>query len=253
MTIALQNNIIYGPVNSRRLGKSLGVNLLPPDIKLCPFNCIYCQYGYTSPAGFALNFDREKLPSIDEVKTALIKGIETNPHISYITFSGNGEPTIHPDFPDIVDAVIEIRDKMIPTARTAILSNSAMVSDAIVVAALNKLNSRFMKLDCGDEKTFRRYNRCHKNVTFDDIISGLTNMRDIVIQSLFAGGSHGNATDENVDSWIDKIGIIKPLECHIYSLDRGPADGSLVRLDRHALNRIKDAAESRVRIPVHVF
>ncbi len=253
MTIALQKNIIYGPVNSRRLGKSLGVNLLPPDMKLCPFNCVYCQYGYTSPAGFAFNFDRDKLPGIEDIKAALINGIESHPKVSYITFSGNGEPTIHPDFPDIVDAVIEIRDKTIPHARTAILSNSATVSDANIISALNKLDRRFMKLDCGDERIFRRFNRCHKNVTFDGIISGLKDMRDIVIQSLFAGGSHGNTTDENIESWIDKIGLIKPVECHIYSLDRGPADGSLVRLNRSALNKIKEAAESQTQIPVHVF
>jgi wyosine [tRNA(Phe)-imidazoG37] synthetase (radical SAM superfamily) len=253
MLISLQKGIIYGPIKSRRLGLSLGINLLPGDMKICPFNCIYCQYGYTTSAGFKMEYDHERLPGVEDVEAALIEGIGKNPNIAYITFSGNGEPTIHPDFPGLVGMVIKTRDGLIPSAKTAILSNSATVSRPDIVAALDRLDCRFMKLDCGDEKTFRRYNRCHKSITFDGVISGLKNMRDIVIQALFAGGRHGNASDENIERWINAIGIIKPRECHIYSLDRTPADGSLVKLELADLNRIKEAAERKIGIPVKVF
>jgi wyosine [tRNA(Phe)-imidazoG37] synthetase (radical SAM superfamily) len=226
---------------------------MPGDLKVCPFNCIYCQYGFTTPAGFKMQYDRALLPDIGQIEKALIEGIEKNPNSAYITFSGNGEPTVHPDFPEIVDMVIKTRDRLLPSARTAILSNAATITDPKIVAALDKLDCRFMKLDCGDETTFRRYNRCHKSIAFVSVVSGLAKMRDIVIQALFAGGTHGNASDDNIKHWIDAIGIVKPLECHIYSLDRDPADKRLVKLDKSALTEIKEAAERQTNVPVEVF
>ncbi|MFQ6070527.1 MAG: radical SAM protein [Candidatus Aminicenantales bacterium] len=126
--LALQEDIIYGPVNSRRLGPSLGINLLPPGQKVCPFNCVYCQYGWSEiyqsgsllPASF---------PTVEEVRRALIKALKSlNELPGYITFSGNGEPTLHPDFGHIVKEVINIRNELSPRSRTAVLSNSALVS-----------------------------------------------------------------------------------------------------------------------------
>lgn len=253
MLLELQKGIIYGPIKSRRLGLSLGVNLMPGDLKVCPFNCVYCQYGYTSLAGFRMEYDRSRLPKAGDVEKALVEGLEKNSNVAYITFSGNGEPTVHPDFPQLVDMVIKVRDQMIPNARTAILSNSATVSRPDILAALNKLDCRFMKLDCGDDKTFRRFNRCHKSVTFGEVISGLRSMRDIVIQALFAGGAHGNASHENIERWVEAMALVKPRECHIYSLDRTPADGGLIKLDQSALNQIKITAEEKAGISVKVF
>ena len=232
---------------------SLGINLLPGDLKVCPFNCIYCQYGYTAPAGLRMEYDRSRLPGTKDVELALVDGIQKNPNIEYITFSGNGEPTIHPDFPELVELVINTRNRLIPAAKTAILSNSATVSQPDIVTALDKLDRRFMKLDCGDDKTFRRFNRGHKSVTFSEVVSGLKNMRDIVIQALFAGGTHGNASEENIERWILAVGEIRPQECHIYSLDRTPADGCLIKLEIADLNAIKEAAETKTAVPIKVF
>ena len=253
MTIDLQNNIIYGPINSRRLGLSLGINLLPRKFKVCPFNCVYCQYGFTNIVGLKPNFNKSILPNINEIEKAIEIGIKANPGVDYITFSGNGEPTAHPDFPSLVDIAISLRNKFNPSARTAILSNSATVSEPSIVKALNHLDCRFMKLDSGDETTFKRFNRPHKSITFESIIIGLAQMRDIVIQALFAGGEHGNSSKECIKSWIRAIGEIKPKECHIYSLDRPSPDNLLYKLSHSELANIMDKTESEINIPIHIF
>jgi len=251
--LQLQEEIIYGPVDSRRLGASLGLNILPVQYKACPFNCAHCQYGFTPSNGYISKSDGRDLPSINEIKAALEDALEEYPSVSYITFSGNGEPTLHPDFSIIIDAVKEIRDKAAPSAKEAILSNSALVHRAETRDALMKLDVRFMKLDAGDEKTFRRFNRPHKDIKYEKIVDGLKQLEDIYIQTLFAGGEYGNCNDDAVEKWIEKIGEIKPLGCHIYSLDRPSADGRLTLVDHEALLKIKEHTEKNVNIPVSVF
>jgi wyosine [tRNA(Phe)-imidazoG37] synthetase (radical SAM superfamily) len=251
--LQLQDGIIYGPVDSRRLGASLGLNILPVQYKACPFNCAYCQYGFTPSNGYISESDGRDLPSVDDIKTALEDALEEYPSVSYITFSGNGEPTLHPDFSKIVDVVKKIKDNVAPSAKEAILSNSALVHRAETRDALMKLDVRFMKLDAGDENTFRRFNRPHKDISYDQMVNGLKQLEDIYIQTLFAGGEYGNCNDDAVEKWIEKIGEIKPLGCHIYSLDRPSADGRLTLVDREGLLEIKERTEALTKIPVAVF
>lgn len=251
--LELQKGVIYGPVASRRLGASLGLNILPAGYKACPFNCAYCQYGFTSPAGFCSVSDSKDMPQTDEIIAALNKALDKFPDVAYITFSGNGEPTLHPDFSDIVDEVKKIRDVKAPHAQMAILSNSALVSQESIREALMKLDRRFMKLDCGDEKTFRKFNRPHKDISYQEIVDGLEKLNEIHIQALFAGGAGGNFNDRHIENWIKKIGEIKPIECHIYSTDRPTADGRLTLVGHDDLVKIKLKAEKEVGIPVNVF
>ncbi len=251
--LQLQEGIIYGPINSRRLGSSLGLNILPTAYKACPFNCAYCQYGFTPSHGFITESDGRDLPTIPEIEKALWDALDEYPSVSYITFSGNGEPTLHPDFGKIIDSVKEIRDGAAPQAKVAILSNSALIHKSDIRDALGKLDTRFMKLDAGDEKTFRRFNRPHKSLDFNSIIDGLKKLDNIYIQALFAGGEHGNYNEKAIDSWIDKIGEIKPIACHIYSLDRPTADGRLTLISRADLIKIKELTEKQVNSPVQVF
>ena len=124
MTIPLQPGIIYGPVRSRRLGRSLGINLLPTSYKVCTFNCLYCQYGWTRIHGRILKY-RDQWPQVDEAYEALEKTLqEISLAPDYITFSGNGEPTIYPDFPEVVDELIKLRNDLAPRAKVAILSRN---------------------------------------------------------------------------------------------------------------------------------
>ena len=124
--LQLQEGIIYGPINSRRLSSSLGLNILPTAYKACPFNCAYCQYGFTPSHGFITESDGRDLPTVEDIKVVLEDALEEYPSVAYITFSGNGEATVHPDFGAIVDAVEEIRDNFASQAKVAILSNSTV-------------------------------------------------------------------------------------------------------------------------------
>ena len=251
--LQLQSGIIYGPVNSRRLGSSLGINLLPTRYKVCPFNCAYCQYGFTEGIGYVASSDGQDMPTVDEVIGALEEALGEYPSVSYITFSGNGEPTLHPEFGAIVDKIKGIRNHLAPLARLAVLSNSALVGREEVRASLSRLDARFMKLDAGDEETFRRFNRPHQDIKYDDILSGLKELKDITIQALFAGGESGNFSDRSIASWIEKIYEIKPNECHIYSIERPAADRRLKLIDESGLRKIKERAESLGGIPVKIF
>jgi wyosine [tRNA(Phe)-imidazoG37] synthetase (radical SAM superfamily) len=240
--IPLQKNIIYGPVNSRRLGLSLGLNVLPAKVKICSFDCQYCQYGWTG--GYDDTVVDKLLPSKDEILGALevnLKNKRVKPH--YITFSGNGEAMLHPHFPELVDGVNLLRDKYSPGSKTAILSNSTMVHLPEIRQALSKLDMRIMKLDAGNEEVYMNYNRPVIKFKFDRIIEGLTLMDDVTIQALFTSGPEGNYTEDNIKSWIAKLKLIKPAFVQLYSLDRGWPSENITYVSKQDLLRVKSMIE----------
>lgn len=221
MTIKLQNNIIYGPVKSRRLGSSLGINILSPEKKICNFNCVYCQYGWTNINSNDLS-DTSSFISTADVLISVEKALfALSPSPNYITLSGNGEATLHPDFDNIVEGVLILRDEFAPESKTAILSNSMGVMDQKIRNSLSKLDERIMKLDCGDEHLFKIYNRPVLPTKLDSIVLGLSLLDNVTIQTLFTVGEHGNSNEKQVDNWIDKLKVISPIDVQIYTLDRG--------------------------------
>jgi wyosine [tRNA(Phe)-imidazoG37] synthetase (radical SAM superfamily) len=234
----LQSGIIYGPVASRRLGRSLGLNLLSTEKKVCSFDCLYCQYGFTQLKCSELKTGKY-YPSVEEVEEAL-NGVLSllNPAPQYITFSGNGEATLHPQFPEIVRRVINIRDRMAPSARTAILSNSAGIINPDIRKAVMLLDERIMKLDSATEDVFRRYNRPRCSIYLKDIISTLESMPGITIQTLFAAGKRGNYFPEHIDAWGDTVVRIHPQHVQIYSLDRSTPSADLIRVPHEDLNNL---------------
>ncbi len=220
MTIPLQSGLIYGPVNSRRLGRSLGVNIVSTKIKTCTLNCVYCQYGLRRLSDEELN-NIQWYPPKRKITEKLEKVLpHLTPPPSFLTFSGNGEATLHPEFPEIVEAVLEIRNKFVPETSVTILSNSSTVGKPRIRKTLALLDKRIMKLDCGNEENFHRYNQPIMSVNFDDILQGLEKMEDVTIQALFAGGNGGNYNQENIEDWLTKIEKISPSDVQIYSLDR---------------------------------
>ena len=240
MTIPLQRGIIYGPVRSRRLGRSLGINLLPTSYKICTFNCLYCQYGWTRIHGRILR-DRDAWPKVNEVYNALERSLkEISPSPDYITFSGNGEPTIYPDFPVIVDGVIKLRNDLAPSAKVAVLSNSTMVMDENILTALSRLDVKIMKLDCGAVECFKSYNRPAKGVHFEEMVKGLAKLENVTIQSLFSGGPKGNFCPENIEVWIDNIQQISPSTVQLYTLDRGFPSNKIAMLNKNQLIELKE-------------
>jgi len=250
--LELKKEIIYGPVNSRRLGRSLGINILPPARKVCPFNCVYCQYGWTEI--HVANGDIiPELPSINAVRRALKKALTELPiPPAYITFSGNGEPTLHPEFDRIVEEVIALRDQLAPDAKTAILSNSALVSDPLIRASLTKLDMRIMKLDCGSRETFIKYNQPCPGVGIDAITEGLVQLSSIHIQTLVAAGERGNLDPENIEEWIRRLKRIIPVSIQLYTLDRGYPSNQLRPASKEDLNRIQEQVQKE-RIAIEVF
>jgi wyosine [tRNA(Phe)-imidazoG37] synthetase (radical SAM superfamily) len=248
----LKQTCIYGPVNSRRLGPSLGLNILPAGIKVCSFNCAYCQYGWTDDSllGRMSTLD---WPSPEKVERELRRSLGSLPRKpGYLTFSGNGEATLHPLFPEMVDMVTEVRNAAAPEAKTAILSNSTTASTPTIGRALRRLDVRIMKLDCGNEQTFRHYNDPRPIMALDKITAGLEALPDITIQSLFAGGPSGNFSLDNLESWLVRILTILPREVQIYSLDRGTPDQSLARLRAEELGQISKKLK-RAGVPATVF
>jgi wyosine [tRNA(Phe)-imidazoG37] synthetase (radical SAM superfamily) len=245
MLLGLQSGIIYGPVQSRRLGRSLGVNVLPGAIKFCTFDCLYCQYGWTGAHARNLP-DGTALPSSAEVIAALTNAlmlIDAPP--AYITLSGNGEPTLHPDFPEIVDRLIEVRDRYSSDSKTAILSNSTTVGDEGVRVALAKLDARIMKLDSGTAEIMRRFNRPCAGVDFNEIVGALARLEDVTIQALFVGGDGGNAGEDSVGAWVECVQRIAPVMVQIYTLDRDYPSRRISPLSKEALLAIGSRLASK--------
>ena len=240
MTIPLQSGIIYGPVNSRRLGRSLGLNIVSTKIKTCAFNCVYCQYGLRRVDEAHMN-DSRWYPSSREITTALESVLPIlNPKPLYLTFSGNGEATLHPEFSDLIEKVKTIRDTHAPEAEVAILSNSSTAGRAEIRDALQKLDKRIMKLDCGNQETFYRYNQPLPNILLDQIVEGLKLIEDVTLQALFSGGGSGNYTEANINDWIEKVKDINPTAVQIYSLDRSYPSANITPLSGEELMKIKD-------------
>lgn len=250
----LQKSIIYGPLLSRRLGLSLGINLLPTDRKLCSFDCLYCQYGFTQETIFKTRL-RKDFPKTKDILKELKKYFndKTSKNINYITLAGNGEPTLHPDFAEIVDGIIEIRDKYIPTCKLALLSNASTTTNPKICETIKRFDKRIMKLDAGDNKMFKKINRANKNIDYDKLVLSLADLTPITLQTLFVEGSISNTTKKHVTLLIEIYKKIKPENIQIYSLDRTPADEKLKKVSTPKLFDLKKRIQEETLIPVDVF
>lgn len=251
--LPLQHGIIYGPIKSRRLGLSLGINLMPIDYKLCSFDCVYCHYGFTDTHTIDIAENISDIPEPEEVEKALEDWLKKDKNINYITFSGNGEPTLHPDFEEIVDRVKKVRDKYVPEAKLAVLSNSTGLELSKVKKALSQLDMIIMKLDSGTHRMFSKINRPAKRVEYEDVIENLKTLDKIIIQSVFVGGKITNTDPDEVEEWIEKIRYINPASVQIYSLDRPSASAAFEKVDRYVLSKIAELAQELSGIEVEVF
>jgi wyosine [tRNA(Phe)-imidazoG37] synthetase (radical SAM superfamily) len=237
--------IINGPVRSRRLGISLGLNIVPPRSKLCTMDCPYCECGFNTPKA-----EGARWPSPDIVADALAKtldGLEVRP--DWITFAGNGEPTMHPRFPGVVDRVLAVRDARAPAARVGILCNGLAAGKPAIRDALNLLDARMMKLDPGPPELVN-------GVPHDreQLIRGYAGLADLTIQAMVVEGpGWSGASEEALEEWLRDLRRIQPAAVHIYSLDRQPADSSIKRVARNRLEAIADRARGAIRGRVEIF
>jgi len=254
--VPLIDGIVYGPVASRRLGVSLGVNILPPFQKICTFNCTYCQYGWTPPLR-AAETEQVAWPEPGAVAEAVDRALRERPvhtpPIDRITLAGHGEPTMHPAFGSVVEILREIRDRHAPAARVAVLSNSTTAHVPSVRAALGRLDERYMKLDAGDQATLRRMNASAALVA--RIVDALASLPRVTLQTMFVRdprGRLGNTSPASVASWLDAVARIRPEAVHLYTLARPPAWPGLEPAARDFLDGVARQLAAR-GTPVHVF
>lgn len=254
---ALANSVVYGPMESRRLGRSLGVNILPFGVKVCSFNCNYCQCGWTTDLVESASLAKYRFPSPPEVGKALRRRLSelraAGERLDCLTLSGNGEPTLHPEFLAVVREILAARDEEWPGLRADVLSNAAHLDRPEVVEGLNLLDERYMKLDAGTEEQFLNMNSPVTEVGIGDVIRHLPRLRDFVVQAMFTQGRRDNTDPRSVISWIGLLGRLKPKAVHLYSLDRAAADPKLRAAPRELLEEIARAVTAQTGIPAEVF
>ncbi len=243
---ALFDDIIFGPINSRRLGISLGVNLLPQKAKICNFDCIYCECGSNSEREgervqrrFAIRKNVEQA-LLNRLAQMVADG--TPPDV--ITFAGNGEPTLHPEFEAIIEDTIAIRDRLAPAAKISVLSNATKLVSESVVRALKRVDNNILKLDSADSATAHRINRPTGSYSTEEVIELMGQFEgECIVQSMFLRGSIegapiDNTCTEDVEAWIQALKRINPRQVMIYSLDRDTPCNTLVKVGREDLEAI---------------
>ena len=240
----LFHSTIFGPIHSRRLGVSLGINLSPNDGKVCSFDCIYCEAGYNRQgAGKSGMPDAESVGEQLERKLKEMK--EKGEPLDVITFSGNGEPTLNPNFPEIMDRVLELRDKYYPEAKVSVLTNSTRIFTPAVAEALKKADNNILKLDSAIEPTMRLIDAPNeKTFTVERVVDALKQFAGTgVIQTMFLRGEHGgipvdNTTHEEIEALVKAYKEIRPREIMIYSIDRSTPEEKLEKVSAEELEQI---------------
>ena len=215
----MRETTVFGPIFSRRLGSSLGINLLPQEGKLCNFDCIYCECGWNADG----RGDRT-LPTAADVRKALTEKLEAckaaGTPIDSITFSGDGEPTLNPEFPEIIDLTLELRDRYYPQARVSVLSNATRAGEEAVFRALQKVDNAILKLDAPTDERVALVNRPVGTYHVEDVVQSLLRFQgNFVLQTMFLRGP-GWATEEWVEAWMELVRRVKPREVMVYTIDR---------------------------------
>lgn len=259
--ISLQDSVVYGPVKSRRLGSSLGINPLPLGYKLCSSNCVYCQYGWTPAArpglGRAGEHGAEPIKRAPELLAAIGESFEEfvrlGTAVDCVTLAGNGEPTLHPDLEELVIGLKALRDRCFPHAKVGILSDGTQAHRPKVFRALALLDARYMKLDGGDEETWRLIDKPLGEADWLRLLATLKRLPGIVLQSMFVQGSYDNTREDHVSRWIEVVSDIKPLSVQVYTIDRAPADADIVKVPLARLEQIAASLTSRTGILAEVY
>ena len=236
----LFDSIVYGPIRSRRLGVSLGVNLMPTDAKLCSFDCVYCECGWNQPVL------HPQLPTRQQVREALNSQLSTlNSQLDVITFSGNGEPTMHPDFLGIIQDTCALRDQYCPNAKVAVLSNSTQLGRVEVVQALKLCDNRILKLDSAIDATMRLIDKpVNPHLTVAQVMEWLQQFDgDFTLQTCFLRGDyHGqvidNTTSEELAAWYQAVEILHPKQVMIYVIDRATPLQTLEKIPAEQMQAI---------------
>ncbi len=223
----IREEVVFGPIHSRRLGSSLGINLLPEKGKICTFDCIYCECGWNKDGR-----DDTQLPSAERVRNALeakLKQCQADGvPIDSITFSGDGEPTINPEFPQIIDDTIALRNQYYPDSKITVLSNATMVHKPEVFNALRKVDNPIMKIDAPTNELVAKINQPAPGYDVQRVVEALKQFGgNFVLQTcMLRGNGFDSSRPEVVDGLMDIVRLLKPCEWMVYTIDRAtPMEG----------------------------
>lgn len=222
------DEIVFGPIFSRRLGSSLGVNILPSKGKLCNFDCIYCECGWNAD-GIA----ERRFPTLSEVESALSDKMEKlaaeGVPVDSITFSGNGEPTMNPDFAGIVDVTLRLRDRFYPDAKISVLSNATLVGRRTVVEALKKIDNPILKIDAADDRMISMINKPVGSYRLRNVMDSLKEFNgNFILQTMFLRSPEFDMTaPDALAGWIEIVRELRPRQVMVYTIDRETPDKSL--------------------------
>ena len=244
MQTVIFHSTIYGPIHSRRLGMSLGINLMPNDGKICSFDCLYCEAGFNAQGP-----GKDGVPARETVKKQLKHKLEQMKQegqtLDVITFSGNGEPTLHPEFKNVVEDVLRLRNQYFPDAKVSVLSNSTMAGKQRVAEALLKVDNNILKLDSALPHTFIAINRpvspnCLPEGVIADLkkFSGQCVVQTIMLRGEYDGKHFDNTTDVELDALLAAYKEINPREVMLYSIDRKTPADNLEKVSKEELERI---------------
>ena len=246
---SLYDNIIFGPIRSRRLGLSLGVNLLPVESKLCSFDCIYCECGWNDEHRGKRRFNaREDVR--DMLEETLQKMVAEGTPPDVITFAGNGEPTMHPDFENIIADTIALRDKHCPEAKVSVLSNATQIHREDVRRALLRVDNNILKLDSAFDDTVQLVNKPQGAYTVARTVELLKAFEgNFILQTMFLRGEYlgkrvDNTTEEEVTAWLELVAEMRPTQVMVYSLDRDTPCQTLEKVEKDELREIAARVEA---------
>lgn len=224
------DDIVFGPIFSRRLGSSLGVNLLPSKGKLCNFDCIYCECGWNRDGAQDRTF-----PSFEDVRSALEHKISSaaaeGTPVDSITFSGNGEPTMHPDFPAVIDLVLALRDRYYPQAKVSVLSNATLVGRPEIAEALMRVDNPILKIDASSDELIQKINKPVGRYRLEEVVESLMGFKgQFVLQTMFLRSPDFDAAaPQALEGWMDIVRRLSPREIMVYTIDRETPDKSLAK------------------------
>ena len=242
MSTVIYPSPIFGPVHSRRLGVSLGINLLPGDGKVCTFDCIYCECGFNGD-----HRPQQKMPTRQQVHDALEARLQdmlqNGPAPDVLTFAGNGEPTANPAFPEIIDDTLRLRDHYFPQAKVSVLSNATLIHRKEVHDALMRVDNNILKLDTVSADYIQKVDRpTGQWYHVDDVIKAMKAFNGhLIIQTIFLHGPGvSNTTDDYVAPWLDVVKDIAPQQVMIYTIDRETPTPTLSKATHEELDAIRD-------------
>ncbi len=226
----MREELVFGPIHSRRLGSSLGINILPERGKLCNFDCIYCECGWNRDGR-----GDTRLPVAAELRAALEAKLPScfaeGVRIDSITFSGDGEPTLNPEFPEMIDVTLELRDRYYPEALVSVLSNASMVHRDAVFEALRKVDNPILKIDAPTTELARIINRPAPGYRVEDVVESLKRFDgDFVLQTMFLRcEGFDSSSPEVLQGWMDIVRTLRPREVMVYTIDRETPQKDLVK------------------------